>query len=269
MLDLKRNSKYQLVEATGKRTRKSSIYTPKQTEDFKISRSKFADFLICPRCFYLDRVGGLDAPGTPGWALNEATDILYKREFDACRKDQTPHRLFEQHGLNHFVPYQHPEIDKWRDSMHHGLSTRFGSSNIILFGGVDDIWLNKESNRLIVVDYKSQSTEREITPYSYLNGVFKQGYKMQMDFYVYLLHEMGFKLHQDAYFVVCNGDRTSSGFNGRMNFDEYLIPYEWNIEWIHNKVIDMIDCMNSETLPSSNESCKNCAYSKQRAFHEM
>ena len=269
MLDLKRNSKYQLIEATGKRTRKSSIYTPKQTEDFKISRSKFADFLICPRCFYLDRVVGLDAPGTPGWALNEATDILYKKEFDICRKNQTPHRLFEQYGLNHFVPFQHPEIDKWRDSMHHGLSARFGNTNIMLFGGVDDVWINKETNKLIVVDYKSQSSEREITTNNYLNGIFKQGYKMQMDFYVYLLREMGFDVHPDAYFVVCNGDRTAADFNGLMKFDEYLIPYEWNTEWIHNEVINMIDCMNSDSLPESNKSCKNCAYAAQRAIKEL
>ena len=82
MIDLKRNSKLQLVEAKGIRTRKSSIYTPNQREDFKISRSKFSDFLTCQRCFYLDRVKGLDAPGTPGWTLNETSDLLLKKEFD-------------------------------------------------------------------------------------------------------------------------------------------------------------------------------------------
>jgi len=38
MVSLKRNSKLELVEATGKRTRSSSIYTPGQLDDFKISR---------------------------------------------------------------------------------------------------------------------------------------------------------------------------------------------------------------------------------------
>ena len=58
MISLKRNSKLELVEATGIRVRKSSMYTPNQNEDFKISRGKFSDFLTCPRCFYLDRVNG-------------------------------------------------------------------------------------------------------------------------------------------------------------------------------------------------------------------
>ena len=96
MIDLERNSKKQLVESKGKRTRESSIYKPYQKEDFKISRGKFSDFLTCPRCFYLDRVRGLKPPGTPGWTLNETTDLLLKKEFDYCREKQIPHRLFSK-----------------------------------------------------------------------------------------------------------------------------------------------------------------------------
>ena len=99
MIDLKRNSKKELVPATGMRSRASSIYKPNQDTDFKISRGKFSDFLTCKRCFYLDRVRGLEPPGTPGWSLNETTDLLLKKEFDACRENQTPHRLFEDQIL--------------------------------------------------------------------------------------------------------------------------------------------------------------------------
>ena len=52
MINLKRNSKLELVEAKGIRNRSSSIYNPNQPDDFKISRSKFNDFLTCRRCFY-------------------------------------------------------------------------------------------------------------------------------------------------------------------------------------------------------------------------
>ena len=76
MISLKRNSKKQLVEATGIRTRKSSIYNPGQSEDFKISRSKFDDFLKCKKCFYLDRVKGFESPQIPQFKLNELTDKL-------------------------------------------------------------------------------------------------------------------------------------------------------------------------------------------------
>jgi len=56
MVSIKKNTHGELKEATGLRTRKSSIYTPGQNETFKISRSKFSTFMDCKRCFYLDRV---------------------------------------------------------------------------------------------------------------------------------------------------------------------------------------------------------------------
>ena len=79
MVSLKRNNKLELVEATGKRSRDSSIYTPGQAEDFKISRGRFSTFITCPRCFYLDRIKGLSEPSLPGWTLNETTDLLLKK----------------------------------------------------------------------------------------------------------------------------------------------------------------------------------------------
>ena len=46
MIDLKRNSKKELVPATGARVRRSSIYQPNQSEDFKISRKVFRFFNV-------------------------------------------------------------------------------------------------------------------------------------------------------------------------------------------------------------------------------
>ena len=44
MISLKRNSKLELVEAKGRRTRASSIYMPGQSEDFKLSRGNSVTF---------------------------------------------------------------------------------------------------------------------------------------------------------------------------------------------------------------------------------
>ena len=63
-----------MKEATSFRTRKNSIYDKKSNSPFKISRSKFSNFLNCKRCFYLDRVKGLKEPSMPGWALNVTVD---------------------------------------------------------------------------------------------------------------------------------------------------------------------------------------------------
>ena len=206
MISLKRNSKLELVEATGIRVRQSSMYTPNQNEDFKISRGKFSDFLTCPRCFYLDRVKGLASPGMPGCTLNETTDLLLKKEFDDCREKQTAHRIFEENNLNHLVPFAHPDMDKWRDSLRNGLITKF--ENIILTGGVDDIWQDTNTKKLIVVDYKSQANRNMVETWSYLSSPYHEGYKVQMDFYAFLLKEMNFEVDETSYFLVCNADRT-------------------------------------------------------------
>jgi hypothetical protein len=268
MISLKRNSKGELVPATGKRSTDKSIYKPNQTEDFKLSRGKFSDFLSCPRCFYMDRVLGLAEPGMPGWALNSATDELLKKEFDECREKQIPHRLFKDYGLEHVVPFKHEEMDAWRDSLRRGLMYRFEDSNIILSGGVDDIWEDTNTQELIVVDYKSQASSEKVETESYLAGVYHQGYKIQMDFYNYLLQGMGFKTSATSYFLVVNADKTVNGFHGNMKFSETLIPYKHDISWISDKVKEMINTMNQNGIPKGHESCENCAYIRQRSLSE-
>ena len=268
MIDLKRNSKKELVTAKGIRSRESSIYVPHQENDFKVSRSKFNDFLTCRRCFYLDRVKGLDSPGTPGWTLNETTDLLLKKEFDICRIKQIPHDIFIKHNLNYLIPFQHEDIDKWRDSLHHGLSIRYQSSNIILSGGVDDIWQDTRDDRLVIADYKSQANNRPLDAKTYLEDPYHQGYKIQMDFYGYLLSEMGFQVSEMSYFLVCNADRNAAQFDGKLSFREVMIPYRWNSGWIPQKISEMIDLLNSDDIPEGHFSCKNCAYAKQRAIFE-
>ena len=265
MIDLKRNGKKEPIRATGLRSRVSSCYSPNQKEDFKISRGKFTNFLTCKRCFYLDRVKGLDPPGTPGWTLNETTDLLLKKEFDYCRERQIPHRLFIENELSNVVPFDHPEIDNWRDSLHKGLMLRHKDTNIILTGGVDDIWQHNISKQLIIVDYKSQAKLGRVDKQDYLEDPYHEAYKIQMDFYAYLLSGMGFDVHQTSYFLVCNAKRDDQEFKKRMNFDEYLVPYNWNIDWIDNKIDEMINLMNCKQVPEQNLSCKNCAYSEQYA----
>ena len=263
MIDLKRDSKKALIKATGLRSRKSSLYKPNQKEDFKISRGRFSNFLTCQRCFYLDRVKGLDPPGTPGWTLNETTDLLLKKEFDICRQRQIPHRLFESNGLSHVVPFKHPEIDNWRNSLNHGLMHRYKNTGIILTGGVDDIWLNTITRELIIVDYKSQAKCGRFDKKNYLEDPFHKAYKIQMDFYAYLLLGMGFNVQPISYFLVCNAKRDEDKFNKTMLFDEYLVPYTWENDWIESRLDEMVALMNQKEIPESNYSCKNCAYADQ------
>ncbi|MEC8945438.1 MAG: PD-(D/E)XK nuclease family protein [Chloroflexota bacterium] len=263
MISLKRNSKGQFVNATGLRSRKSSIYSPNQHDNYRISRTKFSDFLACPRCFYSDRVLGIVFPDLPGWSLNETTDILLKREFDRARSLGEPHRIFRESGLEHIVPFDDPDIDKWRNSLSAGISTQIFDSNIVLFGGIDDICIDLKTNKLVVVDYKSQASKYEVETSMYLAGTYHQTYKMQMDIYTYILSKMGFEVSGTSYFYVCNADRQSEKFQGVMQFSETLVPYEVNLSWIEPKLEEMLEVLNSRVIPDSNPSCMNCAYVAQ------
>ena len=48
----------------------------------KISRSKIDLFLECPRCFYLDIQKKIKRPQGFPFNLNNAVDMLLKKEFD-------------------------------------------------------------------------------------------------------------------------------------------------------------------------------------------
>ena len=141
MVSIKKNNKGEPQVVTGVRSRASSIYTPGQNSTFKISRSKFSDFLDCPRCFYLDRVKGLQSPSMPGWALNTTVDELLKKEFDFYRSQQKPHPIFKEYNLN-FIPFQHEDLDTWRNSLRGGIGYEDEETRIYLHGGVDDLWFD-------------------------------------------------------------------------------------------------------------------------------
>ena len=160
-MGLKRDSKGNLVEVNPLRNRKGSVYKKGTNEPFKISRSKFSSFLDCKRCFYLDRVKGLKEPGMPGWSLNVAVDELLKKEFDLLRSQKKPHPIFKKHNLN-FIPFEHEELDNWRNSLSGGISYLDKDTNLEIHGGVDDIWYDLDKEELVVVDYKAQSSNTKV-----------------------------------------------------------------------------------------------------------
>ena len=75
-------------------------------------------------------------------------------------------------------------------------------------------------------------------------------------------------LARTGYFYVCNADKAAETFSGVMRFDETLVPYEWDSDWIEPKIQQMINILNSNELPPSNQSCENCAYANQRLVIE-
>ena len=287
MIDLKRNSKGEFVEATGLNSQSFRIYKPNQKKDFKISRSRFEDFKKCPRCFYLRLVTGLQEPGIPQFKLNELTDTLLKKEFDECRKNQKSHKKLIESGLEHIVPYdagvkkltnskkevkEWQVIDIWRDAKNHGLQYRFKNTNIILQGGIDDVWFDTKTKKLIIVDYKSQASTKEVNQDTYfVKDGFHESYKTQLNFYAYLMkgmkleNEIKYEISHDSYLYVVNGLDAKEGFNGEIKFSQTLIYHKIETDYLDNEIQNMVDTINSNEVPEANKSCKNCAYARRRS----
>jgi hypothetical protein len=180
------------------------------------------------------------------------------------------------YGLNHLVPYVSEKIkdkkgndilliDRWRDSLHYGIKHKFKDTNIILQGGIDDVWFDTKTEELVIADYKSQHKKQGVSQDTYFNEPYKEGYQWQLDYYAYILRGMGYKVSSDAYFYICNAKEVDEGFHGKMLFDEVLIYYKIKTNYLESKIQKMIDTMNSENIPDSHESCENCAYARQRS----
>jgi CRISPR/Cas system-associated exonuclease Cas4 (RecB family) len=242
----------------GQRAR--NLYNPDSAEPYKISRSKIDLFTECPRCFYLDLRLGVGRPSLPGFALNSAVDVLFKKEFDIHRAEGTPHPLMKVYGIE-AVPLAHNSIDEWRNNFK-GIKFYHEPTNFVIYGAVDDIWINKKGE-LIVVDYKATSTSTKIT----LDAEYRQSYKRQLEIYQWLLKQNGFPVARTAYIVYANGNKDKQAFDGKLEFNIEIISHEGNTDWVEETLFNMKKCLAGE-LPPPAEDCAYCAYRKAAAQYE-
>ena len=234
--------------------RTKGLYNPSSSEPFKLSRSKIDLFLSCPRCFYLDRrLGVARPPGFP-FALNSAVDHLLKLEFDIHRANGTKHPLIEKYGID-ARPASHADLDKWRHNFT-GVQYLHKSTNLLIFGAIDDLWINSK-DEYIVVDYKSTSKNEDIIE---LNQDWQDGYKRQMEIYQWLLRQNNYKVSNTGYFVYCNGQTDRKAFDGKLEFDVTLIAYEGDDSWIEKTICEANECLKSENLPDPGDDCDYCKY---------
>jgi len=233
--------------------RSRNLYDSKSKESFKVSRSKIDLFIECPRCFYIDRRLGTGRPPGYPFSLNSAVDTLLKKEFDIHRVAKSAHPIMDAYGVD-AVPFEHEMIDEWRENFK-GVQFLHESTNLIITGAVDDVWINPQKE-LIVVDYKATAVNKEVT----LEDEWKIGYKRQMEVYQWLLRQNGFKVNDTGYFVYANGSTANEAFDGKLEFDVTLLPYKGNDKWIEETIKEINKCLNSDKIPKAGEDCDYCAY---------
>ena len=231
--------------------RRSNLYQP--ARPFKISRSKVELFIQCPRCFYLDRVLGIDHPPSFPFTLNSAVDTLLKREFDDCRSRGVPHPLMTAAGLN-LIPFSHPQLDAWRHNFT-GVQTAYGGQ-FTFTGAVDDVWVDS-NGVLTVVDYKATAKDIPVTSL----GLSHHGsYMRQIEFYQWLLRRNGFNVAPRTWFVYCTGDPGAPAFGNILSFRTHLIAYDGDDSWVEPALDALIGCLNGGQIPDAGVGCVHCKY---------
>ncbi|MGA0345106.1 MAG: PD-(D/E)XK nuclease family protein [Alphaproteobacteria bacterium] len=213
----------------------------------------------------MQQVEGIKFPSFPGFNLNEATDVLLKRDFDHHRLMGTSHPFLEKNGLGHLVPFNDERFELWTQSLHFGAEGRFNTvhaaSNLKVGGGLDDVWLNTKTNQVHVVDYKSTSQKTDGRPIT-LEGEWKAAYKRQMDFYVWVMSRLSLDVSSIGYFLYVDGDRFKDQIflgedEANMSFKVTLIAYETDISWVERTLVAIRKTLHKKQRPLHHPACEH------------
>jgi len=157
------------------------------------------------------------------------------------------------------IPFVHEDMDKWRENFV-GVQFHHKPTNFTITGAVDDVWINKKGE-LIIVDYKATSKDGKIEK---LDQGWQDGYKRQMEIYQWLMRQNGFKVSSTGYFVYCNGKRDAKAFDGKLEFDITVIPYKGNDNWVEPAIKAAYKCLCSSKMPEADSDCDYCNYVEAR-----
>ncbi|MBN9543167.1 MAG: PD-(D/E)XK nuclease family protein, partial [Alphaproteobacteria bacterium] len=197
---------------------------------------------------------GIARPALPGYSLNSAVDELLKKEFDYYRALQKPHPIMAEYGIN-AIPFAHSSLDDWRNNFK-GIGCLHDSTGLYLYGAIDDVWITNDGE-IIIVDYKSTSkAEKEVS----LDDEWKDSWKKQLEVYSYIFQQNGYKVHDTAYFVYCNGKKELDNFEGKLDFDVTLVPYKWDASWVEEALVNAKACLDYDYIPAYSDNCDYCKY---------
>jgi len=153
------------------------------------------------------------------------------------------------------IPFVHPELETWRSNFK-GIRVPHKKSGFELFGAVDDLWQEKETGRIIVVDYKATAKDEEVS----LDAEWQDGYKRQVEFYQWLLMRKGLNVSPIAWFVYANGCKDRPNFDFKLNFRVSMISHTGNTDWVESELEKCSITLNNITAPNINKKCAYCNF---------
>jgi RecB family exonuclease len=178
----------------------------------------------------------------------------------------------KRYGLD-AVPLADERMEEWRDALRRGITYLHTPTNLLVRGGIDDVWVNP-AGEFIIVDYKA--TSKKIGP-SKEEDLY-DSYKRQLEIYQWLFRKNDFAVSPTAYFVYVNGKSDAQAFDAKLEFDIELIPYTGSDTWVEPAVYDLKKMLMSDDIPPTGTSfgggpCDYCTYreaagKKLLALHE-
>ncbi len=221
----------------------------------KISRSKVELFLDCPRCFWFDLNQKIKRPSGPPFTINNAVDYLLKAEFDVYREKGKPHPTMEKFQVR-AIPFQHEKLGQWRHNFT-GVQFEHKPTDFLVYGAVDDIWVNPDGE-LMVVDYKATGAKEH---------KIYDSYRRQMEIYQWLLRQNGFDVSPVGYFVFARVDKAQGFGNGvaALGFDLFVEAINGDDSWIEQALKGARKTLDRETAPDSTPTCDFCNYRRAAA----
>ena len=142
----------------------------------------------------------------------------------------------------------HEDIDKWRHNFT-GIQYHHKQTDFLVFGAVDDIWVDSQEN-LIVVDYKASGAKE---------GELYDSYKHQMEIYQWILRQNGFKVLNHGYFVYCRVNKDNGFAKGNLSFDIKVQPYDGDDSWVEDKIYEAKKILDGK-IPEYSKTCTYCKY---------
>ena len=136
-------------------------------------------------------------------------------------------------------------------------------TNFTIYGSIDDIWLNRDTDEVVILDYKATSTKEKINYVTSLKSYHKS-YLRQLDFYAYLLKLNKFKVFKTGYWILCNArEESQKTFGNKLNFKIDLLSYDVNTDYIEDTLVELEKCYNSEKIPSPSPNCDTCRWQRE------
>lgn len=92
-------------------------------------------------------------------------------------------------------------------------------------------------------------------------------YVKQIEFYQWLFRMNGFQVSSTAYFVFANAQKERECFDDRLDFEKVLMPHVGDDSWVEPTLLEIVECLRSDTVPAFDHECDYCSYVHAASFH--